>query len=255
MAELAVFIHSTGMGPFMWSRLIAAVPEGPPALAPANRGYPPNAPLPTGARSTVADEVAHLRALLPPDTTALHLCGHSYGGLVALELARLLPVRSLWLYEPVLFGSLEAVAATLPEGAAREVKMLFEGPANLLDEATGGSDGWLEHFIDYWNRPGAWAALPEKTRALTRQVGWKMFQEVRSVSREPRPFEDYRVDTPLTLVTGARSTASAREMVQRLAAVNPHAHVDTLPDAAHMAIVEAAHLVAPSLRAHWGRVR
>ena len=49
---------------------------------------------------------------------------HSYGGFAALTLAMdaSVPVRSLWLYEPVLFGSLHAkaaVAGALPADAAR----------------------------------------------------------------------------------------------------------------------------------------
>lgn len=257
MSELAVFIHSTGVGPFMWTRLLAEVPDGPATLAPLNRGYPPNSLIPRGTPCTVADEVVHLRALIPPGTTALHLCGHSYGGLVAMELARQAPapVRSLWLYEPVLFGSLRRVAHDLPDDAAREVQMLFRDARVLLDESSGGGDEWLEAFVDYWNGPGAWAAMPEKARALSRIVGWKMFQEVRTVSLEPRPFEDYRFDLPMTLVTGERSTAAAREMVNHLAAVNPTAQVDRLPAVGHMAIIEAADRVAPSLRAHWARTR
>lgn len=264
MSELAVFIHSTGMGPSMWSRLIAAVPDGPAALAPANRGYPPAAPIPRGTPCSVADEVAHLRGLLPPETTALHLCGHSYGGLVAMELARSLAtpgagpaieVRSLWLYEPVLFGSLRALAPALPDDVAREVTLLFGGEHAFLDERTGGDDAWLEGFVDYWNRPGAWAGMPQRAQAASRLIGWKMFQEVRSVSLEPRPFDAYRFVIPLTLVTGERSTAAAREMVRHLAAENPGAHVDRLPDLGHMGMIEAPDRVAPSLRRHWEWVR
>ena len=35
----------------------------------------------------------------------------------------------------------------------------------LLDDAIGGSAAWFESFVGYWNGPGAWAALPERSRA------------------------------------------------------------------------------------------
>lgn len=255
---LALFVHSTGTGPFMWSRHLADLPEGLAPLAPANLGYSADTALPHGQPSTVADEVAHLRAHIPEGTTAVHLGGHSYGGLVAMSLAQALAaegrvaVRSLWLYEPVLFAPLRAEEASLPPDVAREVAWLYSDPLFLRDEH-GGSEAWLQGFVDYWNQPGAWAALPDKARAMARMVGWKMYQEVRCVSREAQGFAHYRFHVPLTLVQGEHTTPPAREMVRRLAAVNPQAEVRVLPGVGHMGVVSAPEAVGESLRAHWQR--
>ena len=53
-------------------------------------------------------------------------------------------------------------------------------PWFLTDLERGGSDDWLEMFVDYWNRPGSWRACPRRRKEETRALGWKMFQEVRS---------------------------------------------------------------------------
>ena len=260
MSEVALFIHSTATGPFMWRPLLAELPEGVTPLTPVNRGYAPHDLLPRGAAFSVHDEVAHLKAQIPPGTTGLHLGGHSYGGFVALTLAQALakegglPVRSLWLYEPVLFGALRQEQAQLSPDVAAQVAELY-GADSMLDEADGGSEAWIERFIDYWNHPGTWARMPEKARAMTRPVGWKMFREVCSVSTEPQPFAHYQLEVPVTLVRGERTTPPARDMVSRLAEVNPQAVVETVTGLGHMGLLADPASVRPSLQRHWGRVR
>ena len=217
--------------------------------------------LPRGTPISLADEVAHLKAQIPAGTTGVHLGGHSYGGLAALALAMdpAVPVRSIWLYEPVLFGSLKALLdadpASLPEDAAEQVRALFGDPDALLNEETGGDDTWLERFVDYWNQPGMWASMPEKAKAMARMVGWKMFQEVRIVSQEPEAFGHYRLNVPMTLVKGEHTQPPAREMVRRLAAVNPHAQVEVLQGLGHMGLVGSPASVLPTLQRHWARAR
>ena len=127
MADVALFVHSTGVGPFMWNKLLVGLPEGIAPLTPTNRGYSPSDLLARGTPFSLQDEVAHLKAQIPEGTTGVHLGGHSYGGLVALSLAMdpAVPVRSLWLYEPVLFGSLNAEADTLQGEVAEQVRALF----------------------------------------------------------------------------------------------------------------------------------
>ena len=260
MSEVALFVHSTGVGPFMWTKLLADLPEGVQPLTPTNRGYSFMDMLPRGTPISLLDEVAHLKAQIPAGTTGVHLGGHSYGGLAALALAMdpEVPVRSIWLYEPVLFGSLKALLdadpASVPEDAAEQVRALFGDPDALLNEETGGDDTWLERFVDYWNQPGMWASMPEKAKAMARMVGWKMFQEVRMVFEEPRPFDAYRFKVPLTLVKGEHTQPPAREMVRRLAAVNPHAQVEVLKGLGHMGLVGNPAGVLPSLQQHWARV-
>ncbi len=256
MSEVALFIHSTATGPFMWRPLLADLPEGVTPLTPVNRGYAPGDALSVGQAFSVQDEVAHLKALIPPGTTGLHLGGHSYGGFVALTLAKEagLPVRSMWLYEPVLFGALRAEPERMSADVAAHVEALYGAANSMLDEQTGGSEAWIERFIDYWNQPGMWASMPDKAKAMTRPLGWKMFREVCSVSTEPQAFEHYQLPVPLTLAYGEHTTPAAKAMVMRLAEVNPHAKVDEVPGVGHMGVVGAPGVVLPSLKAHWARV-
>lgn len=256
MSEIALFVHSTGVGPFMWNKLLVDLPPGVTPVTPTNRGYSLPDLVPRGTRVSVADEVAHLKAQIPAGTTGVHLGGHSYGGLVALSLALdpEVPLKSLWLYEPVLFGALKAIVDELPADAAAQVREFTEQPDRFLDASTGGQDTWLENFVDYWNHPGMWASMPDKAKDMARLLGWKMFQEVRMVFEEPQPFDAYRFKVPMTLVKGERTQPPAREMVRRLAAVNPHAQVEVLQGLGHMGLVGNPAGVLPSLQQHWARV-
>jgi pimeloyl-ACP methyl ester carboxylesterase len=254
MSDVVAFLHSTGTNPGMWARLTPLVREVP-VLAPANLGYPPNPPLPRGQTVTVQDDVAHFIVSLPPGTTGVHVVAHSYGGFVGLNLlhdARV-RVRSLWLYEPVLYGALAHSPDTQASGEAR-LGDIFSARPEFLDPTLGGQDAWLRFFIDFWNRPGAFDGMPEAQREATRQVGWKMFEEVRGTSTDPRPFSAYRTDAPMTLVYGSTTHESTPAMVRALARVNPQAEVEAIEGAGHMAPATRPRLVEASLQKHLARV-
>lgn len=265
MPEAVVFIHSTGMGPFMWRELTSAVPAGLTVACPTLRGYAPNDRLTAGMPYTLADEFQHLRSQWPSDVDGVHLVAHSFGGFLSLLLARQSlsadwdgpSIRSLWLYEPVLFGSLEhqrqQTPLALPEAVRTELALLYDNPS-IFDEDAGGSDAWIGAFIDYWNGPGAWAAASTKVREAGLAVGWKMFQEVKTQAEHRRSFDEFQVELPLTLVHGGQTRAAATEMARQLQAVNPHAHAECLEDLGHMSVTNRPDRIIPSLRAHWDRL-
>jgi pimeloyl-ACP methyl ester carboxylesterase len=249
-----LFIHSTGTLPTMWDAAPAELLGGMRVVRPANLGYPPNPPLPRGAPFSIDDDLRHVAAQVPADGP-VHVVAHSYGGLVALRLLLVLGARvaSVFLFEPVLFGALTR-SSRADAAVVAEANGFLHHEWFLVDEERGGSDAWLEIFIDYWNRPGSWARMPEPMKAFTRSVGWKMFQEVRSVFHDGSRFEDHAIAAPLTLVKAARSPRASRAMVDELARVNPHATVDDLADTGHLAPLTHPPLLARALASHLTRV-
>lgn len=240
-------IHSTGTGPFMWDFL--ETKDG--KLAPPNLGYPPLDPIPRGQRVSVEDDVKHLLSQLPADGS-FDVVAHSYGGTIALKaLAALGPrVRSVFLVEPVLFGALLHEPEAEPE-AVKQVREFLEHPWFIRGDEKGGTDAWLEVFIDYWNRPGSWARLGELMKAHNQAMGWKMFNEVRSVFLEAGRVSDYPFpDVPVTLVMTERSPFAAREVIKALARANPHAALVELPSTGHMAPLTHPQKVLEAFNAH-----
>lgn len=232
---LTVFLHSTGTTSALFARVPdAALLPDTERSHPGNLGYPPNMPVPRGSPCGLAADVsAHAHALRDAGDRPIHLVAHSYGATVALALAREIPIASLCLFEPVLFG---ALAVDIDEAdAAAEATSFLADPAFLHDDATGGDEAWLRRFIDYWNRPGAFDAMPRQLRAGQVALGWKMYQEVRSVFFDVPGWPVVAPTTALTLAWGEQTTRGAAAMIRAMARRHPHARTHAMPDAGHMA--------------------
>lgn len=245
MADAVLFIHSTGTGPMMWAGLTAAIGDRR-AVLPSNVGYPPNPPLARGTPFTIEEDVEKALAAVA-DEDMVHVVAHSYGGLVALHAVPALGPRlaSMFLYEPVLFGALSR------EGdgdAAKEARTFASHPWFLTDDARGGREEWLELFIDYWNRPGAWKSMPAPMRAYALEVGWKMYQEVRQCFGDARTFEAWTLPARTTIAFGERSPAASRAMAQGL---GREVRRIEIPKAGHMAPLTQPAPVASALAEHF----
>jgi pimeloyl-ACP methyl ester carboxylesterase len=249
-----LFVHSTGTGPFMWDTIPEDVVPADRRLSPPNLGYPPLEPVARGTALTVNDDVAHLLKGLPAEGS-FDVVGHSYGGLVALKAAKSLGarVRSMFLVEPVMFGAIAKDPTADPEGKQQLTEFLAN-PWFLDDETRGGTEPWLEVFIDYWNRKGSWQRLPELMRHHNLSMGWKMYCEVRSVFRDSGTYEDLAPPkVPVTLVMGERSPIGSREVIRALSLRNPHVKVVELMGTGHMAPLTHPQKVADALREHLTR--
>ena len=251
-----MFLHSTGTFPSMWQSVPAAALGGRRSIAPANLGYPPNPPVPRGQRVTVDDEVAHLLTVVPSHAEGVHLVAHSYGGLVALRMLTPLGARvaSAVLYEPVLFGTLaRSAAGDVDPEAVAEAQTFFEDPSFLRDEARGGGADWLEVFVDYWNRPGAWSKIPPPVRQALEAVGWKMFQEVLACFAETTPFDAWPLPAACTIVCGERSPRASRAMARSLAS-RPGVRLVELAGAGHMAPLTHPAAVHGAIASHFDAI-
>jgi len=240
----ALLLHSGGMSSRQWRRLESRLAPERPVLAPDLLGSGDNPPWPDDAPFEFHMDVEAIA--LPP---AVHLVGHSYGGLLALTLARLHPekVRSLTLYDPVAFGVLHAAgdAEGLADLARAESNPVFTDPA------LGGSDTWFEAFVDYWNGPGAWRGLAEGARAEFLRVGRKVYYEVRSLMTDRTPASAYAVVVaPTLLLTGEKSPPVARRVQEHLARTIPHATLQVVEGAGHMGPITHAPLVNDAIARH-----
>ena len=122
-----------------------------PTLSRGSSSWPAQRPL------SLADEVALLDPVLAAAGGRCHLVGHSYGGAVALAVARARPecIDSLVLFEPVLFSLL--VAEDPEQAASREITAVRDDTIAALER--GDPHGSGERFVDYWMEAGAWAAI------------------------------------------------------------------------------------------------
>lgn len=243
--EPVLLLHSGGMSSRQWRRLAERLAgEGFRAIAPDFLGAGENPPWPDGAPFHFHQDVEAIEAMI---AAPVHLIGHSYGGLVALTVARRRPeiVRSIAVYDPVAFGVLQEEAA--PEEAAEMARV----EAILGDETIGGGDAWMEAFVDWWNGAGSWRAMPAPSREAFLRVGRKVFLEVKSLMGDRTPASAYaNVTAPALILSGAASPEPARRVGALLAAAMPRGRQLLVEGAGHMGPITHPAAVEEAILAH-----
>jgi pimeloyl-ACP methyl ester carboxylesterase len=202
---------------------------------------------------SVARQAADCRALLRHlDVERAHVMGHSYGAIVALQLALDTPsvVRSLALLEPGLMvgASAQGYRESLARGAQRYREAGAEVVVDeFLQARWPGYRATLDRVL-----PGAFAqALADAgtwfEREVSGQLGWQFSEaEVRRISQ------------PTLSVLGGESDAlwsRFGETHRLLLAWLPHAEGFVLPGTTHFMQLEDPRGMAEALAAFWARHR
>jgi pimeloyl-ACP methyl ester carboxylesterase len=182
----------------------------------------------TAATMSLQEEAAralHRARDLIGTTQPFHLVGHSYGGAVALTLARAWPgrVRSLVLYEPVLFNLLPHASpqATIARWVARSVD--WHVSRGELDHAARA-------FLEYWAGPGAYDRAPAERRERFEAAIRKVPLDYGAILSGPHDAAAYAgIEAPTLVMSGRRSVPATREIARRLVDAIPAARLQELP--------------------------
>src|SRR5215831_8571387 len=155
-----LLLHGSASSSAMWTPVISALKSRFRLLAPDLIGYGRTDPWPDGYVLGLDDELRLIAPLVEHLPGGVHVVAHSYGGVVALALARAgrVGIRSLTLIEPVAFHMARSDAQ-----AWAEVERFSAGFAERM--AKGEVDAAMRHFVDYWSTAGTWEAMDEGTRA------------------------------------------------------------------------------------------
>jgi pimeloyl-ACP methyl ester carboxylesterase len=215
-----------------WRKLASRLAEsGLRAIVPDLTGHGKSPEWPEGKPFSFQIDVERVAALLESLDEPAHLVGHSYGGFIALQTAIAAPsrIRSLALFDPVAFGTLDDAAHPEARRELRTVELIW-------DASPEGRERWLSRFVDYWGGTGAWAGLREDLRAEFRRVAWVVFEGVKSLASDRTPASAYAIlRAPALLLTGEHSPVAARTVIGRLRESLAGARVETVPGAGHMA--------------------
>ncbi|HEX6705587.1 MAG TPA: alpha/beta fold hydrolase [Albitalea sp.] len=245
-----VLLHSTGASGAQWRALIERLAARFRVIAPDLCGYGATSGWSGRGPFTLAHEAMLVGALLDRFDEPIHLVGHSYGGAVALHLARTQGerLRSLTLYEPVAFHLLRTADAD-DEAALGEISAVAAAVVRSL--ASGDLAEGAGRFIDYWSGPGAWAAMPPARQAAFATRLAKVALDFHAAMGEPASLRDVeRIAVPTLLLHGDRSPRSTRRICQRLAQALPDVTVATVHGAGHMAPLTHAGEVNDRIAVH-----
>jgi len=246
-----VLLHSSAASGAQWRAyrqgLIAA---GFRVLAPDLHGYGGTDAWTGRGRLRLADEAALIIALIDLCGEPVDLVGHSYGGAVALHIARhhASRLRSLTLIEPVAFHLLwnSDPWASRYFGEIRDL-----ADAVWAAMSNGDYRGTMARFTDYWGGEGAWSRLTERQRTAIAAAAPKVALDFWATITEPTTLHDLTdLAVPTLIVAGGRSPAPARRIVDLIETALPRATLKVLPDAGHMLPLTHAEVVAALLTEH-----
>jgi pimeloyl-ACP methyl ester carboxylesterase len=245
-----VALHCSGTGAFEWRQLTHALGQHFQVIAPNLIGCGA-VPHWSGAHAfTASDEAAPIIDIIDAAEEPVHLVGHSYGGGVALRVARERPSRiaTLTLYEPVALHLLKA-AGPEEKAAFNEVAAL----AAQIDHAILCGAYWpaAEQFVDYWNGEGAFRAMEQNVQASVVRYMPKASLEFRAMADERTPLEVYRsFHFPTLLLVGERSFRWTRLIDRQLANAMKFASHRTVSGAGHMGPFTHQEIVNASIADH-----
>jgi pimeloyl-ACP methyl ester carboxylesterase len=244
--DFVIALHCSGAGPRQWVPLATALGPDFDLSAPMYFGSEQVGPWPGKTPFTLADEAASCLSLIDSMGGKIHLVGHSYGGALALHIARARPesVASLALYEPSAFHLLKQI-----DGAAEafaEIAGISEKVSASV--ARGDCRGAACDFIEYWGGPAAWTALrPSVAQALIRWMP-KAPLDFRALFEEPAPLSAYsKFDFPVLLLRGENALRPSRLIVEALAAALPMTRLQVVAGAGHMGPLTHPEAVAAAI--------
>ena len=220
MKPAVVLLHSSLSSRNQWSALMAAHGEQYRFIALDLLGYGKSA-FPTEAAAagyTLAHEADAVAAALASHLDSgepFHLVGHSYGGATALRLARQLRERvlSLTVFEPVAFHLLQR-----NDAARMEIEAFAAAIAAAITEEEA-----TRIFIDYWNRPGVFDALPDVQRQRFMSQIAKVKLDFIALLGEPATLDDAaQLELPALVMAGRKGPSSTRRVAEQLAAALPN---------------------------------
>ena len=229
-----VCLHSSASSSGQWRTLMDRLSDGFRVIAVDLYGYGKSPAWPEERQMYMDDELSLLEPVFRSAGDAFHLVGHSYGGAVALKGALKDPrrLKSLVLYEPVLFSVLAAANPNSP--ATREIQAVRDDTIRAV--TLGNPEYAAERFVDYWLGPGSFSGMPEARRsAVANSIRKKGKAEWHAVFHEPTPLPAFAaVDVPALFLTGSESPASTRHVARLLCGVLPRVTVIEFEGLGHM---------------------
>jgi pimeloyl-ACP methyl ester carboxylesterase len=230
--EPVLLLHSSASSSAQWRWLAERLSDRYRVIAPDLHGYGGTPGWCGRGPFRLEHEAKLVTALLGRTGERAHLVGHSFGGAVALHVARTRPdlLATLTVIEPIAFhlSQREDIVGYV------EILDLVHRVTNAL--SSGDYFRGAAAFIDYWTGAGAWEALAAEKRSALAASMAKVALDFEASLHEPASLRDFAsLALPTLVVQGSRSPRTTRRLCELLAQVLPDAELRTIEGAGHMA--------------------
>jgi pimeloyl-ACP methyl ester carboxylesterase len=239
-----IALHCSGSSWKQWRPLLQRLGRRNPTWCPDFVGCGVNGHWIGDRPFTLADEAAPILRMIDTLATPVHLVGHSYGGAVALRVARERPSRiaSVVLYEPMAVHVLKT-AGSDGQAALAEINGLSADIDRCV--LAGDHRAAARQFVEYWSGGDAWAALREQAQADVIHYVPKACLEFRAVASERTPLAVYRhFRFPVLLLQGQLARDPTQMIARQLARALRFCSLRTIFGAGHMGPLSHPDMVA-----------
>jgi pimeloyl-ACP methyl ester carboxylesterase len=229
-----VLVHGSLSSGGMWKTYAAGLASRYDVRTPDLTGYGARAPWPVDEPFSLSHEAACIAESVADIDGPIDIVGHSYGGMVALRYLWENPgrVRSLMLFEPTFFR----VLADPSHGNAKaNAEIAWVSRTVRESVALGAPEAAMCHFVEYWNGPGSWRALPEDRQARFVEQAATVARNFTAGAGDDMPLSALtEMAVPALVVSGFRSTAAAQAAALGVAAMLPLSELVTIAGVPHM---------------------
>lgn len=225
-----ILVHGSPGEGRSWNRVASKLAERHRLLMPDLPGYGGSDPVPQAPEGRTEAMGAAIAALIDGCGEPVRLCGHSFGGNVALHaaLTRAERIVDLTLLEPVCFRALEL---TGDDAVRRPAAQFFAGYA---DRVVAGQVEAVHEMIDFWFGAGAFTRLPPPVRDFLIGAAPKNGLDVRSSLAETVTRAELAgFAKPVLVAYGAASPPVAPAIAEGLVSLLPSARLEGIAGASH----------------------
>lgn len=210
-------------------------------------GYGDTAERRTGFESEISEESEILESVVRRAAGPVHLVGHSFGGLVALDVAlrQQVPLLSLTI--------IEAPAAQLLHntGEQQHFQTFREMTTEYFAAFYRGDATAIETMIDFYGGDGTFASWPERVRDYALDTTEVNIRDWANVYRfDLTPSRLAAIDLPTLVLFGGQSHPAVQRVNEIIGQCIDDAAIVSIPGAAHFMISTNPGVVARSIAPH-----
>jgi pimeloyl-ACP methyl ester carboxylesterase len=242
-----IFVHGSLSDYTYWQEQVSAFARDHHAIVYSRRYNFPNQNAPISGYSAVTDAEDLAQLIEALNLGKVEIVGHSYGALAALFLAAHHPeiIRALSLAEPPAVSLLQHLSGdkvAIGRATFTDIQSRMVAPMERAFHAGDRTAGVATFMAYVFNDPQAWAKMSPtaKQETLRDAHEWDVMMKDGTLFPPFAPAAVRNIQTPVLLLSGAKSYPFIRLTYDELAQLLPHNEHFVVPDVGHQMWLQAA---------------